>query len=102
MDTLHARLSAKLGAPVAMVISVDQDNFVLLDYFAAGRAHVWDNFFRLGPNDEVIWQSKTLRSGDLFTKISWDGVRLLAWTWEGYQLSIDPITGKVTDSVFTK
>jgi hypothetical protein len=102
MNALGARLATKLGAPVALVVPIEQDYLVLLDYFAAGQAHIWNNFFRVGPNDEIVWRSRTPRSGDLFTKIDWDGTRLVAWTWECYRLTINPATGTVIESVFTK
>jgi len=60
------------------------------------------NLVATDRNGVELWRAKPLQAHDCFTGVSWDGVNLTAYTWFGYKVSIDPVSGDVAVIAFTK
>ena len=78
-----------------------------------GRAIIYDWMDGPRPNRNLVcveldgnvrWVAElpTTDTADCFTGVKRDGVLLLANTWSGYAVWIDPVTGKTLRCQFTK
>ena len=69
--------------------------------FREGR-ELTRNLICTTPDGEEVWRAKPPGDPDSCVGVSWDGVRLTANTWSGYQVSVDQKGGAVTVLAFTK
>lgn len=63
------------------------------------------NLIRRDANGAELWRATPpLRSGlkDCFTNMTWDGEKLSAYPFSGYEVVVDVTTGEVTVTAFTK
>jgi hypothetical protein len=93
------------GHPVRSVLPVADASgcIVLLDY-SRGPPGAFPNLIRCRPDGSVEWRAAlpTTAGSDAYVRVSWDEGRLLANSWSGYQVVVDPDTGRITSSTFTK
>ena len=75
---------------------------VLLDRMAGPKSFA--NLLRVQTDRAIAWQANPPdHSGsDAFVEFRWDGDELIANSWSGYLLRLDPITGAVRSQVFVK
>lgn len=60
------------------------------------------NLYAYDSAGERLWIAQTRRVGDFFTGFVGDGKFLRVATWDCFCCTIDPKTGDIVDSVFTK
>jgi hypothetical protein len=61
------------------------------------------NIIRRDEQGKILWDVEPLpEAEDCFVKVWWEGEFLLANSWSGYLVTIDPETGIWLDSVFVK
>lgn len=60
------------------------------------------NLYAYDAQGERLWIAENRRSRDAFTGFVGDGKLLRVATWDCFCCTLDPETGKITDSVFTK
>jgi len=65
------------------------------------------NLIRTAADGAEIWRAEPTfyeEAGqkDCFTQFSWDGSKLIAWTWSCYMVAVDIDTGAVETLAFTK
>jgi hypothetical protein len=75
---------------------------VLLDYLAGPKN--FPNLMLVGPDGLVTWRAPLpdTAGNDAYVEFRWDGDDLLANTWSGYLIRIDPMTGSLKDRVYVK
>ena len=96
---LHERAT---GVRVSKVLPCGDDHIILLDYFQASQSRVWANLHRLKSTGAVVWEACTPSSSDIFTDVDWRDGRLVAWTWEGFMITVDQETGRPVEVGYTK
>jgi hypothetical protein len=65
--------------------------------------HPFQNVLRLSSNGEIIWRAELVpgeSTAKCWMRIEFDHV-LTAWTWS-YVCELDPDTGRIVNSTFTK
>jgi hypothetical protein len=85
---------------LAKTLALGDDFIVLLDYYEASKAHIYENLFRISANCAIMWTMSLTGNG--VTKVESRGGNLFAWTWGTCMIRVDKSTGTVVDSVFTK
>jgi hypothetical protein len=95
-------LERATGVRVSKTLPCGDDHIVLLDYYQASQSKLWANLRRVKSAGDVVWASSAPGSSDIFTNVDWRGGRLVAWTWEGFMITVDQETGKPVDLLFTK
>lgn len=92
------------GYPAKVVSPLDGERgaIVLLDYMAGPKNFA--NLLRVRADGTVAWQaSPPDESGnDAFVEFRWDGDELVANSWSGFRLRLDPATGVVRGQAFVK
>lgn len=91
-----------VGVRVFKTLPCGDDYIILLDYYQASQAKLWANLRRLKMTGEVVWMASAPGSADIFTNVDWRGGRLVAWTREGFKMTVDHDTGRVGSAAFTK
>ena len=67
------------------------------------RAHVVNNLACEAPDGSLLWTASPGEFGpDEFVAMRLDGDMLVANTWSGFALWLDPISGREVRRVFTK
>jgi hypothetical protein len=86
---------------IRLEISDRSGSIVLYDWMevADGR-----NLVRLDSDEAVVWQAQppVMDTKEFFTRVEWEGRDLIAQTWSGFRVSVDPDTGAVTILKVTK
>jgi hypothetical protein len=94
-----------LGWPVEEVVPLPGTAraVVLLDYMAAPTVQL-ENLVCVDCDGQVIWRARlpTTSSAEAYVSLELIGDRLVANTWSGQRVTLDPTTGQVQDSRFTK
>ena len=93
--------------PVLSCVDLTQGGAITLYDWMADGVRDGRNLIRTAPDGAEIWRAKPTFFGeagqqDCFTKFTWDGADLIAWTWSCYRVSVDFETGAVTTLEFTK
>ena len=101
MIDVVAEFGRRLNIPVAKKLTLDDDFIVLLDYYEAQKTHKSGNLFRVSADGAIVWTIGEA-ANDVITNVEWRAGKLIAWTWGCTMINIDPSTGTVLDSVFTK
>jgi hypothetical protein len=98
-----------MPADVVAAIPSTDDAAVLLNADAGPRdAHglrTWPNLLRIRPSGEVVWRiaaASGTGERDWWTYLQVVDGSLTANTWSCYYQTLDPKTGRVLSSVFTK
>jgi hypothetical protein len=78
------------------------DMIVLLDYMAGPKNFA--NLIRLAPDGRVVWRLAPPEgpTNDAYVDLRWRGDELVANSWSGYLVRIDPASGRMTSSEFVK
>lgn len=94
--------------PASRVVAIPgtDDAAVVLDPDAGprnalGQVKAWPHLARVTPQGHVRWQVEA-GPHDWWVSIRTEGDRLLANTWSGFLKELDPDTGRVLSSTFTK
>ena len=90
------------GVHVSKTLPCGDDHIVLLDYYQASQSKLWENLRRVNSAGTLVWAASAPGSSDIFTDIAWRDGRLVAWTWEGFMITVDQETGKPGDAIFAK
>lgn len=65
--------------------------------------HPFRNVLRVDPSGQIVWHAGLMRSetaAKCWLGVEFDGA-LRAWTYS-YECVLDPVTGRIVDSTFTK
>ena len=90
------------GIDVSKTLPCSDGQVVLLDYYQASQSKIRANLRRLTSTGDLVWAASPPNPGDLFTNVDYRDGRLVAWTWEGFMITIDLETGKPLEALFTK
>jgi|SRR5215831_2673918 len=90
------------GVDVSKTLPCSDGHIALLDYYQASQSKVWTNLRRIKSTGEVVWATSPPKSGDIFTNVDYRDGRLVAWTWNGFMITVDLETGKPLEALFTK
>ena len=90
------------GVHVSKTLPCGDEHIVLLDYYQASQSKLWANLRRVNSAGTLVWRASAPGSSDIFTDIAWRDGSLVAWTWEGFTITVDQETGKPIDVIFTK
>ena len=77
------------------------DHIVLYDWMEVPSGH---NLVRLDESENILWEPDppTIGIKDCFTSVRWDGSKLIAYSWSGFEMSVAIEDGKITVLRFTK
>ena len=89
------------GVPIKDVIPVDGECIILLAY-EASKQLVFKNLFRVGQDGDPRWVAELPDIPDAFVEMRLQEDSLVAGTWSGYMLRIDPNSGRQLAQEFTK
>jgi len=93
------------GIPVskAILLPYANDLIVLLEYAYHPR-RPFRNLIRMRPDGSIIWHAELPQAtaNDAYVDIELTGGSLLAWSWSGYRVVIDPVSGKIIQKTFIK
>ena len=98
------------GGVVMTVLSLvgSSDSIVLLDPERRPPGvlhwHPFANVLRVTASGEIVWRGDLLRqetTAKCWIGVAWVGPRLRAWTYS-YECELDPATGRIVRSHFTK
>jgi hypothetical protein len=102
MDDPLKKLSSQLGLKIAKSFPFTGDFIVLLDPNGASQKHLWDNLLRIDGNGNIVWRQKADHLPNWFVNIEWANEKLVAWTWAGEMITLNPENGSRLQSTFTK
>jgi len=92
------------GYPVQAVSPLPQDGgvIVLLDYMSGPKNFA--NLVLVRSDGTTVWHAAPPDTSgeDAFVEFRWKGNELVANSWSGYRVQIDPNTGTITDQTFVK
>jgi hypothetical protein len=94
------------GFPVAKAVPVPEsrDAIVLLRFYGDGTPDRFATLLRVRPDGEIVWRTPPPeKRGDAWVRLAWskrDGLN--ANSWSCYWCKLDPATGRLTSSAFTK
>jgi len=92
------------GCPVSAVqlIPASDDCVVLLDY-SARPTQYFENLLRLTSVCKIVWRAKyPADEHDFYVCVGWSDNELVAHTWNGYKVLLNPETGMTISSTFVK
>jgi hypothetical protein len=90
------------GVRVSKTLPCGDDYIILLDHYQASQSKIWANLRRMKSTGEVVWATSPPNSSDIFTNVDCRDGRLVAWTWQGFMITVDQETGKPVEALFTK
>ena len=93
-----------LGLEVREVLPIERvSDVVALVATGAGRSDV-RNIVRVRADGSTAWTAEVPRpgQGDFYGSVRWRGGRLVATSFSGYTVEIDPETGRLLAEKFTK
>ena len=87
----------------ALPVPGSDDRIVLFAYPEGGRGDS-RNLARVTSADEVFWRADVPDPGsnDTYVEVRWRDGRLTANSWSCYFVELDPYTGVLLSSTFTK
>ena len=91
------------GYPVWRVLPIpgSDDGLVLLRYDRGPRT--FPNLLRLRPDGSVVWRAELPEQvGDTYVGMEWSNGSLTAGSWSGFEVVLDPDTGRLLAQKFTK
>lgn len=94
-----------LGYPVKSVIPlVAEDGCIVLCDPDAQLGGYFENVLRIACDGSVLWRAPmpSSRNDDCYTAIGYDADALVANSWSGYRVRIDPNSGRLLESSLTK
>ncbi len=91
------------GYPVWKALSApDSDDFLVLLRYDRGPK-TFQNLLRIRPDGSVVWQAELPdRIFDTYVGMEWSDGRLTAGSWSGFEVVLDPDTGRILSQKFTK
>jgi hypothetical protein len=89
------------GMPVQSAIPVDGDCVIMLNSDAS-KERIFRNLFRIGCDGRQRWLAELPAEPDVFLDVQRDGDALMAHTWSGFRMRVDPATGKTRSQEFVK
>jgi hypothetical protein len=94
-----------LGCSVSVVLPIiGTDDYIALCDPDAQRGRAFANLVRVSPSGAITWRAE-LPPGtgdDAFVNVRWENNELMANTWSGHRVRIDPDSGRIMGSAFTK
>ena len=92
------------GHPVSSIAPIpdSEDCLVLLDRDVQPRPQHFENALRVGPDGTTRWRGELPQAPDVYVEIDWAAEGPVAWSWSGFMVRLDPETGRIRSSVFTK
>lgn len=93
-----------LGYSVQMVLPTpSSDAFLVLLRYDRGPTTAFRNLLRLQPDGAVVWQAELPDRGyDAYTDVEWRNHVLTAFSWSGFLVVLDPDSGRILSTRFTK
>jgi|GEM_PF-6796463 len=95
-------LEPRTGIRVAKSISFGGDWIVLFDSYEIGKRGYCSNLQRVDGNGTVLWTAQLPSSTDVFSDVDFRDDSLVAWSWDGYRVTLDTETGSILTKIFTK
>jgi hypothetical protein len=89
------------GAMIKGALPVDEDCIILLDPDASKKS-AFRNLLRVGRDCELKWVADLPTSPDAFVDMRFDGSVLVARSWSGYKVRLDPSSGRKLAQEFVK
>lgn len=94
-----------LGFPVEEAVAIPGSSraAVLLDYMS-GPAGPFENLICVDCDGQLVWRAQlpSASSAEAYVSFEMEGTELFASTWSSHRVTLDPMTGRIRDSKFTK
>src|SRR5581483_6558759 len=85
-----------------LTIPGSDDCLVLLEYWAE-RQHGFQNLLRVRADGSIRWRAELPDpTDDAYVGFEWDGRDLVAGSWSGFRVVLDPATGHIVSAIFVK
>jgi|ERR1022692_4517140 hypothetical protein len=105
-DGLLSWTGAYKGAVLKKILALGEgDGYILLldrDARDVKMQPHFKNLIGIAEDGTLRWIAELPRSPDVFVEARMELGGLSAWTWSGYKIQIDPISGKVLHEEFVK
>ena len=85
----------------ALTVDDDSKCLILLDTVAS-KEPTFENLLCVERNGNVVWKAELPQSNDAFVSFEQTAEGLVANTWSGYRVRLDPATGKLMERQFVK
>jgi len=91
------------GMKVVTVLPVDDNSkcLILLE-IAQEKEQTFENFLCVKRDGNIVWKAELPQSHDTFVSFQKTAEGLIANTWSGYRIRLDPATGKIVERQFVK
>ena len=99
---LKEKLAQELGIPIVSAVPTEDGFVVVLDSVRSHQERVWENLQRVRNDGTVAWRASAPDLPDTFVSVRWEAGNLIGWTWGCYSVTLNPQTGQIEKSVFTK
>lgn len=90
------------GMKVIGASPIDDERCLILIDSMASEQQVFQNLLCTERSGKVVWEAELVCQPDSFVKFEMTANGLIAWTWSGWNLRLDPVTGKTIEQEFTK
>jgi hypothetical protein len=76
---------------------------VLYEYYRSDHPYGgFENLIRINPDGSIVWRAELPEGDDKYVHASMADGRLLAHSYDGYEVEIDLEDGKIISKVFSK
>lgn len=83
-------------------ISDSEDCLVLLEFWERSQ-YAFQNLLRVRPNGSIVWRAELPdRGADSYVGVEWTTGELTAGSWSGFEVVLNPNTGRIISKKFTK
>lgn len=92
------------GYPVDIALPVpDSDDCLVLLQSWARPGYGLLNLIRIRPDGSIVWRAEQpMRAHDRYLDVEWTEQGLAAWSSSGFNVVLDPDTGRILAREFTK
>jgi len=90
------------GVDVLSVVRLGETCVAVLEWGQKQQVGRLLNLVRVAKNGSVLWRAEmpTNRNAEAYTKISIEGEDLVAWSFSGLMVRLDPETGRIRSKQF--
>lgn len=90
------------GMKVVAALLIDDARCLVLLDMAASKQKVFENLLCVERSGNVVWKAELPDQPDAFVSFQKTAEGLVANTWSGYRVVLNPTTGKLVERQFVK
>jgi hypothetical protein len=90
------------NTPIKNIISSGDYFYVLSDYYDFDNSKYLSNIVCIDKLLEIKWYAELPEENDAYSNMKKTAANIVGYTWNGWECTIDKISGSITRKIFTK